>query len=148
MFTCVCVCVCVWHSFAPLLLQLVVVLTMAGQWLGQLFRLCQRWNTVASEACYLLRTQIYFITVFNADCRVFTFIARDCLIEIIKGTDSSLDQKAHFYISSWLTGNRFCFWNSSSEWNADMDHTSALNIYAGYREHNYSVTYLLYHMQS
>ena len=56
--------------------------------------------------CY---TQIYFIVVINADCRVFTFNARDCLIEIIKDTDSSLDQKAHFYISSWLTGNRICF---------------------------------------
>lgn len=37
--------------------------------------------------CYIQR---YFITVINAECRVFTCIADDCLIESIKDTDSAL----------------------------------------------------------
>lgn len=56
--------------------------------------------------CYV---QIYFITVINADFDMFTFIARDCFIEIMKDTDCSLDQKGNFIFPAGLLKTESAF---------------------------------------
>lgn len=53
--------------------------------------------------CYPQRC---FTTVINAECHVFTYFARYCVIESIKDADSSLDREVYSWISSWSVGNR------------------------------------------